>query len=836
MGLHGLKRLPDYVQLLRCKPEEADALFMDMQIGVTEFFRDPEAWRKLETEVIAPLVESKRNGEAIRAWVVGCATGEEAYSLAVLLLDHLRRRGKSCPVQVFGTDTNEDALQTARSGCYPEAVEKHIPAELLARYFLPKDKEGHYRTNNDARGAVVFGRHNLFSDPPFSRMDIVSCRNLLIYLESQVQQKTIGLFHLALVPGGCLFLGSAETVGQRDDLFKPLAKKWRIYRKIATPRKEALALPAADKYIRLRIPLAGSAKAAPRMAEAVQLAQQTILDGFASPAVLVNTKNEALYFCGATEKFLLRPRGAPTQDILALVREGLRSRLRSALEEAALPGLTVVVEDAQVKRDGIFHPVKLTVRPTAGTRFPERLLLVVFEEQPPPSRLPAGLAEGEDSALVRRLKEELRATEADLQNTIQRLETSNEDLSISNEEVVSINEELQSSNEELESSKEELQSFNEELSTVNQQLQGKMLELEAANNDLKNFLASSELATLCLDLELRIKWFTPALADILKIIPADVGRPMSHLAGGDAGQGLLDEAKEVLHTLQASQRELQAENQCWYLRRLLPYRTDEGRVEGITATFTDISESKRTAALAIEAKNALAETLEQRVRERTEQVRMMAVELGLMEECERRKLAEALHDELGQVLSIAKIKLATLDLNGGRGDVKGAIKEIDDLIGQANESVRSLAFQMSPLVLFNVGLLAAVEWLADEMRKKYGLGVAIHDDGAPKPLSEATNTILFRALRELLVNAAKHSGVQWTEVSLRRRDGALVVTVADHGKGFDPQADGSRTGFGLDSIRERMGYLGGTMQIKSHPGDGTIITLSVPLDLENSHD
>jgi two-component system CheB/CheR fusion protein len=833
MGLHGLMQINDYVELLRRSQEEADALFKDMQIGVTEFFRDPEAWRKLETEAIAPLVESKRNGEAIRAWVAGCATGQEAYSLAMLLLDQLSRIGKCCPVQVFGTDTNEDALQAARAGSYPEAIEKQVPPELLARFFLPKDGEGCYLLTHEVRDAVVFGRHNLFSDPPFSRLDIITCRNLLIYLEPPIQQKAIGLFHFVLRPGGYLFLGSAETAGQREDLFKPIVKKWRIYRQIAVGRKEKPTLLPNPEIARLNVQWYGGTRGVPRMSEAARLAQQMLLDEFTAPAVLVNQKNEVLYFCGSTEKFLSRPHGVPTQDILVLAREGLRSRLRNALVEAADSGLTVLVDDAKVKHEGVFHPVMLTVKPVASARLPEQLLLVVFEDRPSPSStLMAGTGEGEESALVRRLEEELRVTEADLQSTIQRLEISNEELSISNEEVVSINEELQSSNEELETSMEELQSLNEELSTVNHQLQAKVTELEATNNDMKNLLVSSEFATLCLDHELRIKWFTPALAGILNILPIDVGRPIGHLATGNAGQGLFNEAEAVLQSFQPKQKELQVEDRRWFIRRLLPYHSDAGRVEGVIATFTDISESKRMAAMSIEAKKSQSEILEQMVAERTRQLRMVADELELAEDRERRKLAEALHDDLGQVLAIAKIKLTSMNLNERRGNLKIALKEIGDLIGQANESMRSLAFQMSPLVLLDQGLAEAAECLADEMCKKYGLSVAIHDDGEPKPLSEATKNFLFRSLRELLVNAAKHSGVLVAEVSLLREDAIVVVTVSDHGKGFDPTNDEGKAGFGLSSIRNRIGYTGGKMQIESYPGVGTTITLTAPLEIE----
>jgi len=776
------------------------------------FFRGLQAWQALEAEVIAPMVENKQSGEAVRAWVAGCADGQEAYALAMLLLEHVSRRGKRCPVRVFATDTAGEALQAARLGRYPEATEAQLPTGWLARFFLAQDGDGYYPINDELRGAVVFGRHVLCADPPPLRLDILVCRHRLQDLEPPARQKAVKVFAAALNLSGCLVVaGGAAALGQRGDAFEPLAGQPGVYRKIA----------ASAAWDRPTPP--GTVPPTP-MAEAIRLAQQTIMQSFSPPAVLVNAHNEAVYFSGPTEKVLAPPAGKPTQDIFAWLREGLRSPLRRALEAAAIAGLTVV-EDAWVKRDGVRHPLKLTVKPVARACCPEPLWLVVFEERPPPSPVRADV---EDDALRRRLEEALAEAEADRRDALQRLEASEEAL------CQAVAERL-AANEEWASAQAEWRWLKQDLECINRQAQSKRLLLEAANQDLQSLLASSEFACLCLDQALRIKSFTPALADIMGIIPADAGRPVSHLADSGVGQGLLDEAKAVLQSGQSSQREVQAENQRWYIRRLLPDRLADGPVNGVTMTFTDISESKRAAFLAIEAKNALAETLEQRVRERTQQLRMLTVELGLAEERERRRLAEELHDDLGQVLAIAKIKLASMNLNERRGSLKAALKEVYDLIGQANESVRSLAFQMSPLAVLDLGLMPTVEWLADEMRKKYGLSIAVDDDGKPKPLPEATKTIVFRALRELLINAAKHSGTLGAQVRLRRRDAVLVATVVDHGQGFDPAADNGQAGFGLASIRERMGYIGGSLHIESRPGDGVAVTLTVPLELDISN-
>ena len=831
MGLRSIEHWNEYIAVLRKNPEEIDALFKDMLIGVTEFFRDPDAWHILETEVIAPLVEAKPRGEPIRVWVPGCATGEEAYALAMLLLERLRQAGKRCPVQVFATDTNEDTLQVGRNGIYPAGVATRISPERLRRFFVEATDNHHYQVARELREAVVFGVQNLAADPPFSRLDLISCRNLLIYLESGVQKKIIDVFQFALRPGGYMFLGSAESVGERGDLFKPVSKKWRIYQRSGAAVRQPLNLALGAEAPHAASAAAAVKHAAPRNLQLANRAQQLILDRFAPATVLVNSRNEIIYFCGPVENYLLRPRGAPTQDLLAQARDGLRAGLRGALREAAAQETTVSVANARVKRDGGFAPVRLTVAPAGTDVEGARLLLVVFQDEG--ETAPATALKGGDSDLVRQLEEELRATKDDLQGSIERMETSNEELKVSNEEVVSVNEELQSINEELESSKEELQSLNEELSTVNQQLQSKVVELETANADLKNLLSSSEVATICLDREFRIRWFTPAMKLVFNVIDSDVGRPISDFAAALTGGALLDHAAAVLEKLTPLQRDLQLEDGRWYLRRIVPYRGENERIDGVVVTFTDITEARQAATTEVAAQRRATESLEQKVRERTVQLRALAVELSLAEERERRSLAQDLHDDLGQVLAIVKHKLTALHSRKRGADLAGELKSIEDLIDQANKSMRTLAFQLSPPVLHTLGLIPALEWLTEEMERVYGLKVRLSDDGAPKPLDEPSRTTLFRAVRELLINVAKHAGTGMAEVTSLRSDSRLTIAVNDDGGGFDYQkalqAAPGEGGLGLVSLRERIEFIGGEMHVDSSPNEGTTITLIAPL-------
>ena len=835
MGLRHVQTLADYVARLRKEPGEIDALFRDLLISTTEFFRDPEAWQALDAEVIAPLVMAKGDSEPIRIWVAGASTGEEAYTVAMLVLDRLEKSGKHCPVQVFATDTSEEALQVARMGVYPAGIAAQVSAARLHRYFNEIDDGHRYQVTGELRERVVFGLQNLFSDPPFSNADLVTCRNVLIYLEPEIQRRVFALLHYALKPDGYLFLGHAETPGPREDMFKPVVRGHRIYRRVGvTPRE-----PLAFRVIQAERPATPAGfqprPTAPALASAAQLARQIIFDRFAPASVLVDRDFNTLYYSGPTDRFLVHPRGTPTHNLLSLLREGLRSRLRSAMSEALASGTTVAVKDAQVRRNGKYEPVRLTVVPTLGADA-RRQYLVVFEDEPAPPGAKAGSSGSggaNENTLVKQLEEELHVTREDLRATVETLERSNEELKVSNEEVVSVNEELQSSNEELQSSKEELQSLNEELNTVNQQLQGKVQELEVANNDLNNVLASSEAVTLFLDRELCIKWFSPGASKLLKLVAGDVGRPISVFAVPVLGESIVAEARRALETLEAVSGEARGEGDRWLLRRTLPYRTEDGGVDGVIVTFTDITESKRAAEQAVEAARDAAATLERSVQERTRQLRGLGYELAQAEESERHELARELHDELSQLLALARLKAGKMATAGDLSEIEKLATETGALLARAEAAVRTVTFHLSPPVLREVGLVPALEWLAEEVKKNYGLTVELDDDGAAKPLDPTCRAILFRAIRELLINVSKHAGVSRARVEMRRNGGDLTARIIDRGSGFDAAqgGNGGQHGFGLTSVRERLSFIGGSVQVDSAPGQGTEVTLSIPLSV-----
>ncbi len=605
VGLHGLAHLAEYEQFLRRDPQEVQALFKDLTITVTGFFRDPDAWQVLTDEVIVPLVQARQGGDTIRVWVPACASGEEAYTIAMLIAEQAEAAQKSFDVKIFATDSAQDGLEMARRGLFPAAIERDVSDERLRRFFERTDD--HCLIRKELREWVVFAPQNLLRDPPFFRVDLVSCRNFLIYLEEEAQQKIIALFHFALSEGGHLLLGLAETLGRSHDLFETVSKKWRIYRRLGPTRHDIVEFPIAGR--RDRAPVAHNQAAAEQLftVHTADIAQRALASRFAPASVMIDRTHRIVYFHGATDDYLVHPPGQPTRDLFAMAREGLRAKLRGAVRMAAQDDRPATVT-ASFRRGRSGRVVTMTVSPVQGRRA-DGLLLVTFEDERKetavlPSGSTAGPSEppapGDDPRLERELEAELNNVQAELSRTIEELETSNEELKASNEEITSMNEELQSANEELETSKEELQSLNEELSTVNNQLQRKIEELEGTTDDLSNLLDSTEIATVFLDRGLKIRFFTPSMKNLMDVIATDVGRPVGSFATKFQDPNLLEEARNVLERLAPAEAEVPADNGRWYLRRIVPYRTQDDRIDGVVITFADITAPK-TAEAAVRA-------------------------------------------------------------------------------------------------------------------------------------------------------------------------------------------------------------------------------------------
>ncbi len=592
MGLKQFEKMNDYVVYLRSNQDETKELFKDMLIGVTGFFRDAESWQILQEKVVSDFVTNKDHDVPLRVWVPGCSTGEEAYTIAIMFMETFKKAGKAADFQIFATDIDTTALELARCGRYPESIASDISSSLLNEYFIKEDD--FYLVSSSLRDKIVFSEQNLISDPPFSKLNIISCRNLLIYLESDVQSRVIELFHFSLVPSGYLQLGNSETIGKQEDIFQVISKKWRLFKRLdsAQRRRPHFPILPSNRQGRFTIPDINLSSKPIRIAE---LVSKALLDKYAPSAVLTNRKHEVLYHYGNTVDYLSYPTGESTNDLYLLARKGLVTRLRGAMHKAIKDDHDIIVSGARVLREDKYVGIKFSVSPLKQFEGGEGLLLVCFEENPQDSGKKAGTSlSADEEPIVQQLEYELSATKEDLQNTIEELETSNEELKASNEEVMSMNEELQSSNEELETSKEELQSLNEELNTVNSELQDKVLVLETTNNDLSNLINSTSVASIFLDTRFKIKFFTPAAKNLFNLITTDIGRSLEDISPRFTDVELHSEIEDVLNTLRSREKEVSNDKGMWFNRRILPYRTSDSRIEGIVLTFEDITKLKQS--------------------------------------------------------------------------------------------------------------------------------------------------------------------------------------------------------------------------------------------------
>ncbi len=588
MGLCNLHTIEEYVELLRSQPGERETLARDLMINVTGFFRDPEAWTTFDQTVVIPLVAERDSGAAVRLWVPACSTGEEAYTLAMLLVDRAEAANKQFDIKLFATDGRDDNLDTARAGVYAEGAVTAIPPHLLERHFDKLD--GTHRVKEALREMVVFASHNLLRDPPFSQIDIVSCRNLLIYLDPVAQKRALGLMHFALRQGGHLLLGNAESVSGRDDLFETLSKKWRIFRRIGPTRHDILDFPLLSGRSR---PSNNAESAMPDTGRPpqhiVDVAQRALLERFAPASVLIDRNGQVVWFHGSTGAYLEPPQGEPSRDLLAMARHGLRAKLRHAVRQAIDEGRPVDFR-VRIRQNNENRVVAVTVAPLPDP--PDTLLLVSFRDLDPEHSPPSAVDEGDSQITHQAFEYDLATARAELRDTIEQFDTTNEELKAANEEVTSMNEELQSTNEELETSKEELQSFNEELQTVNSQLQYKNQELADTTDTLNNLLASSEIATVFLDKDFCIRWFSPSSKELLELVDTDIGRPVTHFAWKVEDEALLGDARTVLQMLTGIDAEVRGSAGRWYLRRVLPYRTHDDRIAGVVIAFIDITDRK----------------------------------------------------------------------------------------------------------------------------------------------------------------------------------------------------------------------------------------------------
>ncbi len=788
MGLNRIEQFGEYAKLLRRSPTEATALADDLMIHVTGFFRDPEAWETLRQKIVTPLVAQSTPGADIRCWVSACSSGEEAYTLAMLLTEAAEAAEKHFNVKVFATDTAQRTLMYARSGLYPGGIETEIAPARLERFFERDDSL--YRIKRELREMVVFAPQNVVEAPPFSRLDIVTCRNLLIYLEPEVQRRILTMLHFGLRENGALFLGSSETITGCEDLFEPLDRKWRIYKRVGNGRSAQLPLT-----IPRTVPRPATAiHPAEAYASLGQITQRAMLARHTPASVVVDREFKIIYFHGNTTPFLTQPDGEPTSDLLSVVHVEMRGAVRSALMYATRHKGFGTARDGVIDTVAGRRRVEITVEPL-DFGSPGGNLLVNFNLRVEPAFLEP--ADTDDEAPPVNLVSELQRTRDELQSAVEELQSSNEELQASNEEVMSVNEELQSSNEELETSKEEMQSLNEELSTVNSQLHAKNDELERTNNDLASLLSSTSIAVIFLDTAFRIRRFTPAMRDLLDVLPSDIGRPLKDLNQKFTDPALLSDAAAVLDKLIPREVEIRSDRGLFYLRRVLPYRTIENRIDGVVITFVDITEAKRSEDELKEAKQSAehANTTKDRF------LAMLSHELRTP----LTPIALALSESLADPAMTGRMR-ETIEMI--RRNLAIETRLIDDLLDLSRVMSGKLRITRGAVHLHDV-LQHAVRIVSNDAKTK-DLTLDVKLDAANDTVS-GDDARLHQVFVNLLGNAIKFTPARGKiHVRTRNAPGQIEVEVSDSGAGIAPEliarifepfeqgnAPGSRKGGGL---------------------------------------
>jgi two-component system, chemotaxis family, CheB/CheR fusion protein len=615
MSQHDIEDTEIYARYLQAHPAEGAALFGELLINVTSFFRDPEAFASLKQDVLPKLLAGRSDGFLFRAWVAGCASGEEAYSIAILLREYMEETGQDFGVKLYATDIDESAVAQARAGKYPPNIVQDVEPGRLQRYFL-KDETG-YRVKKEIRELVVFAVQSVIKDPPFGKLDLLSCRNLMIYLKPELQDRLLPAFHFALKPGGVLFLSTSETIGRHTDLFTPISRKWKLYQvtpAAVTTREPALeVIPTAARVDEKLAELPVTKRKEPNLAE---LTEALLLQLFAPTSLMTDLKGNILYVHGETSKYLRPAHGVPSLNVVDMAHESIRQDLRTAIHSAASLGTTTLDREVSSEIKGELQTLRFSVRPLPHPDSDDGLLLVSFQvvagERAHPDVRGAG--QPIDVRRIEVLERDLAYSRELLDATIEEQQAAHEELSSTNEEMQSTNEELQSTNEELETSTEELQSTNEELVTVNSELQNKIEQLYGVQNDMKNLLDNISIGTIFLDEHLVIRRFTRDAVRTFHLVDSDVGRPLSDIKSQLVGDDLLAAAQSVLESLIPYEREVQSLAGDWYCARIQPYRTLDNVIEGVVLTFVDITETKH-AQEALQDARELAEGIVDTVRE-----------------------------------------------------------------------------------------------------------------------------------------------------------------------------------------------------------------------------
>ncbi len=851
ISLRELSGLATYALYLREHSQEVQALMKDLLISVTNFFRDPEAIEGLVHKVIPRIVE-KNSGGQIRIWIAGCATGEEAYSIAIVFSEYLLRIGSAANLQIFATDLDEEAVQVAREGYYKDAEVTDVSPERLRRFFN-RESAG-YRVRRELRESILFAVHNVIKDPPFSHLDLVSCRNLLIYLNRTAQTRVLEVLHFALNPGGYLLLGSAESSEGLTDLFNNFDKDHHIYRSRPVPPR---AFPIPEIGFRPQPTTVETKKSTLEMNTIERLSyvdlHQRLLEQYGPPSLVVNENHDIVHLSDRAGLYLHVGGGEPSQNLLKLVREDLRLPLRTALYQAAHDRGNVVVENLEVTTDEGLKTINLLIRPVLREEDTTRgFILVIFEEAEQKQRAKAdSRLHKSPEPISAQLEHELIQAKTQLRTAVEQYEVQHEELRASNEELQAMNEELRSTVEELETSKEELQSVNEELFTVNQELKIKIEELSLANNNFQNLMNSTNIGTIFLDRSFRVRQFTPSARETFNLIPSDVGRPLLDITSKVNVSALQGDMESVLRRLQSQERLVQTPEGHTYILRISPYRTLDDKIEGLVITLVDISAQTRAEKEVKTIHSEMESRIAQRTKElnlsnlalrgeiadkeRSEEVRKLLLEdLVRAQEDERRRLARDLHDHLGQRLTTLRMRIESL--KDPKARVPATPDELQEIVKRLDDDVDFLAWELRPLALDELGLDTALGNYATQWSEHFDAKAEFHARGlGERRLPPEVESNLYRIAQEALNNCAKHAKCTRASIILERRDHQVILIIEDNGAGFEVSNElESHNNMGLTSMRERTALMGGTFDIESTPTKGTTIFVRVHLPGETN--
>jgi len=808
MSFHQTSDMRVYVNLLKKNEDEVKALLKDLLISVTSFFRDTEAFEILK-EQLKELIKSKADADDLRAWIAGCATGEEAYSVAIIISECLNELEKHLKVQIYGTDIDVEALQAARTGKYPSNISTDVTPERLKRYFI---KDGSfYLIRKEIREMVVFAPQNFIKDPPFSKMDLICCRNVLIYLESDVQKRTIPLLHYALKPGGVLLLGPSESIGEASDLFHQLSRKWKLYQ-----RRETLV-----SAVRLRFPTSFSPVPIGRMVQLPtepdktripEMTERIFLDNYAPTFAVIDEKFRLVYVRGRTGKYLEIASGQPSLSILDMAREGLRTELASLVHRAVSEKKPVTHEGIRIKYNGGFQVISLTVAPITEPEVPPGLTMIIFRETATTSEETRRGAGRQGRGRISLLQEELLLNKERLQTIIEENETTNEELKSANEELQSNNEELQSTNEELDTSREEMQSLNEELTTLNSELQDKNNQVVKANDDLRNFLNRTDIAILFLDDELKIRSYTPATAEVFNIRDIDIGRPLSEITSRVTYEDLDHDAREVLRTVQVKEKEVSRSDGKSYKLRIMPYLTAQNVMNGVVISFSDISQQVQELGFKDEFIGMVSHEL------RTP----LTVIIGALNTAIDKRISNEEKDEMLRDAASNSELLASI---------------LDNLLELSRYRAGRLNLEKNWIKISDIA-----NRVQQRIHRVYDRNNIVMDIPESTPEINADAIKVEQVLYNLIENAVKYSPEDCEiRVFVRNEPKELSVGVSDHGPGIEledqkrifepfhrPRGNSKGVGLGLNVCRRLVEAHGGRIWVESIPGAGSTFYFSIP--------